>query len=537
MVETRKLEEILLGWMDRQQTPGLAAAIVVESRIVLLHGYGQTSVDAGAAPVTETTLFRIASTTKLLVGTVVMRLVEQGALALDAPISRYLPWLHLRQAGLEDQITLRHLLSHTSGLCHFPADFASRDPDGLDVWAHEHLPRYPALTPPGQVWLYSNTGLSLAAYVAQSVTTTPFALLMHDLLFAPLGMEHTTFDPLVALTYPCALGHTRRADGGWEVDHQFVHNTAWDPAGGALSCVQDLAQVALLHLHHGMSGKQHLLAAETIQLMQTPQVKCWTRDEGGYGLTWATVQYKGHALVRHNGGGVSSYQSVFVLAPAMNTGVVLLANGGLEGELVQALLDAVLTPTGQASQPALPPNEEADWPTYCGTYLGPYTGLVVVEAEGQRLGVTKNGTHYVLEPHCPHHYLGKTDETSEVVSVGFPTRHSGAQGAEFVVVDDAPCQRLTSPPMLIPNPKKWTQFAGSYELPGGSLMPERRLQVELQGATLMLIRGAKRMLCLPITDTTFACDAGVLTFLDTADGSILEFQRTMRARRPSGQQG
>jgi CubicO group peptidase (beta-lactamase class C family) len=108
MVKTGKLEDILQGWMDRQQTPGLTAAVVVESKITLLRGYGRTSAEEGGAPVSETTLFRIASTTKLLVGTVVMRLVEQGALALDAPISSYLPWLHLRQVGLEDQITLRH---------------------------------------------------------------------------------------------------------------------------------------------------------------------------------------------------------------------------------------------------------------------------------------------------------------------------------------------------------------------------------------------------------------------------------------------
>ncbi|MGO8947745.1 MAG: serine hydrolase domain-containing protein [Ktedonobacterales bacterium] len=161
MMETGKLEGILAAWMDRHLTPGLAAAIVVDGEIVLLRGYGRTSVEEDAALVTETTQFRILSTTKMLVGTVVMRLVEQGTLTLDTPISQYLPWLHLSRVGLEDQITLRHLLSHTSGLCTFPGDFTSRDPDGLDVWAHEYLPRYPVLTPPGQVWLYSNAGLSL----------------------------------------------------------------------------------------------------------------------------------------------------------------------------------------------------------------------------------------------------------------------------------------------------------------------------------------------------------------------------------------
>jgi hypothetical protein len=77
----------------------------------------------------------------------------------------------------------------------------------------------------------------------------------------------------------------------------------------------------------------------------------------------------------------------------------------------------------------------------------------------------------------------------------------------------------------------WTQFAGSYELPGGSLMPERRLDVEVEGDMLIFQRGTQRMRCLPLTGTTYASDAGVITFLDTTDGITLEFQQTMQARR------
>ena len=537
MVETTELEETLAGWMDRHSTPGLAAAIVVDGEIVLLRGYGRTSVDESAAPVTGTTLFRILSTTKMLVGTAVMRLAERGTLELDAPISRYLPWLHLSRAGLEDHISLRHLLSHTSGLCTFPGDFTSRDADGLDVWAHEYLPSYPVLTPPGQVWLYSNAGLSLAAYVAQCVTATPFPHLMQEQLFAPLGMEHTTFDPLVALTYPCAQGHTRRPDGGWMVDHQFVQNTAWDPAGGALSCVQDLAQVALLYLHHGTVGNQRLLSAETIALMQTPQVKYWTRDEEGYGLTWATFEYKGQALVRHNGGGVSSFQSIFILAPTQNAGLVVLANGGLQSELVHELLDAMLAPPALESPPVVPAGFKADWPAYCGTYLGPYTGLVAVEVEGKQLCLTKNGSRYVLEPHCQRHYLGRADGSLEFISVGFPAHRNPADLADFIVVDDSPCERLASPPGPTTDPESWARFVGNYELPADTLMPERTLHMDMEGQTLFLTFRAERMRCLPISATTFACDAGLITFLETANSFILEFQRTMQARRVSTQEG
>jgi CubicO group peptidase (beta-lactamase class C family) len=528
MLEPAQLEEVITAWMDRHRAPGLAAAVISRGQLVTMRGFGSTSVEEGAAPVTPTTVFRALSTTKMLTGTAIMRLVEQSTLGLDTPISTYLPWLRLSQPGLEDRISLRHLLSHTSGLCHFPADFSSRDPDGLDVWAHEYLPRYPVLTPPDRVWLYSNAGLCLAAYIAQVVTSTPFASLMWELL--------TTFDPLVALTYPCAQGHFRQNED-WIVDHQFVQNTALDPAFGALSCVQDLAQVALLYLQNGMYRDQRLLSPDTIQLMHSPQVRCWTRDEGGYGLTWATAMYRGCPLLRHNGGGVSSFQSVFILAPSEGSALLLLANGGRVIELVPQLLDRILTLPAEAIPPVLPADFASDWPSYRGTYLGPYTGLVTVDTAEHELWLTRTGTRYRLEPHCPRHYLGESEDSPEVVSVGFPARELTGAPSDFVVVDDSPCQRLATVPTCAPDPKRWAAYVGRYELPGGPLMLVRDLLVEVEGTSLYLTYGTQQMPCLPLTPTTFACDAGVIDFQSTAEGTFLEFQRTMLARpvgeRPS----
>jgi CubicO group peptidase (beta-lactamase class C family) len=529
MLETPQLEEVMTAWMDRHRAPGLAAAVIADGRIILMRGFGSTTVEEGAAPVSSTTLFSILSTTKMLTGTALMRLVEQGVLRLDTPVSTYLPWLRLSQPELEDRITLRHLLSHTSGLCHFPADFSSRDPDGLEVWAHEYLPSYPVLTPPGQVWLYSNAGLCLAACIGQVVTATPFPSLMQELLFEPLEMSHTTFDPLVALTFPCAQGHFRRNEE-WVVDHQFVQNTAWDPAGGALSCVQDLTQVALLYLHNGTYRNQRLLSPDTVQLMQSPQVRYWTRDEGGYGLTWATSLYRGCPLVRHNGGGVSSFQSVFILVPSQECALLLLANGGRVVELVPEILDTLLTLPAEAPPPAVPPAYAAAWPSYVGSYLGPYTGLVAVDMVQQELWLTRNGRRFRLEPHCPRHYLGQAEEGPELISVGFPASGSSGTPSDFVVVDDSPCQRVAPGQLCAPDPERWASYGGRYELPGGPLMLVRDLLVEVEDTTLYLTYGTQRMPCLPLTPTTFACDAGVLAFQSTAEGVFLEFQRTMLAR-------
>lgn len=523
------IERRIRAWMDTYRIPGVAVAVVHEKALLSAQGFGLTRVDEGAIPVTQQTLFRIASTTKMLVGIALMRLVERGTLTLDLPISTYLPWLHLSQPGLSQQITLRHLLSHTSGLCHFPADCSSREPSGLETFVREYLPTYPIVTPLGQVWLYSNAGMSLGAYIAQVVTETSFSYLMQELVFDPLEMRRTTFDPLVAMTYPLALGHRRGKNGEWEVEHHFAQNTCWDPAGGAISTVQDLAHVALMFLSNGDFGGKQILSRESIELMQTPQVKLWTLHEEGYGLTLAIEEYKGLTLVRHNGGGVSSYLSGFVFIPEREAAIVLLGNGGPLAGLMRALLDDLLLLPASVPAPTFIPSNEPKWLTYVGTYLGIYTGLVRVEIVNDKLQLTRNGKTYNLQEHCPGHYIGKAVDDEKMISVGF-LEPEGSE-TNLMVVDDSPCERVTAPFSMTPDPHRWASLVGTYMLPGESLIPCREITIALQDEKLFLTRGARTMSCLPIDATTFACDEGVISFLETEDSIVLLFQQTMRAKR------
>lgn len=523
------IERCIRAWMETYQIPGVAVAIIREKEVLYEQGFGLTCVEDGAMPVTQETLFRIASTTKMLVGIALMRLVERGTLALDLPISIYLPWLRLSQPGLEQQITLRHLLSHTSGLCHFPADYTSRDPGGLETFVRDYLPNYPILAPLGQVWLYSNSGISLAAYIAQAMTSIPFWDLMQKLVFDPLDMSRTTFDPLVAMTYPLALGHRRDNNGAWKVEHRFIQNTCFDPAGGAISTVHDLAHVALMFLSQGRYNHEQILSAETIRSMQTPQVKLWTLGEEGYGLTLAIERYKGLTLVRHNGGGVSSYLSGFMLIPERRAAIVLHGNGGPLAGLMRALLDDLFLLPEAEPAPVTMPSDPSKWSAYVGTYLGIYTGLVVVEVVKQKLQLTRNGKVYLLELHCQDHYIGKADDSDVMISVGF-LQTQGEQ-TNMLVVDDSPCERLMAPFSMAPDSHRWASFVGKYLLPGESLIPSGEITVTLQDKTLFLTRGARTMPCLPIDATTFACDEGVISFLEMADDVVLLFQRTMRARR------
>ncbi len=186
-----QLDQIIEKHMNQVHVPAVVLAVVNEQEIVYSKGYGLTSVEEGGVPVTPRTLFRIGSVTKPLVATAVMRLVEDGQLDLDQPLTAYINWLHFSDPHAEKRITLRMLLSHTSGL---PKDShsGSRDADGLERNMRQRLPHYNFVAPPGTLYSYANAGFSLLGFIAQTVTGKSFPDVMQEYIFDPLEMSLTT---------------------------------------------------------------------------------------------------------------------------------------------------------------------------------------------------------------------------------------------------------------------------------------------------------------------------------------------------------
>lgn len=213
MTLTKAIEQL----MADARVPGLAAAVVREGEVVLAEGFGVTATEGGR-PVTPDTHFRIGSVTKPLTATAIMRLVDAGRVDLDHPISAYVPALRLADPAAPQQITMRMLLTHTSGLPTMPVSFhGPRDPGGLERYVHVDLPQLPLTHLPGRVYAYSNPGYALAGFIAATTSGLPFATLMQQTVFNPLGMASSTLDPLMAATYPLALGHVPSTDGQLQV--------------------------------------------------------------------------------------------------------------------------------------------------------------------------------------------------------------------------------------------------------------------------------------------------------------------------------
>jgi CubicO group peptidase (beta-lactamase class C family) len=174
----------------RLSIPGVAVGVWRAGR-EYQHGYGVTSVEH-PLPIAADTLFQVGSITKTFLATAVMRLVEQGRLGLDTPLRAYLPDLRLADDSTAARVTMRHLLTHTGG---WVGDYFNDFGYGDDALAKmtAQLAHLPQLTPLGEVYSYNNSGFYLAGRVVEVVAGQTFETAMRELLFEPLGLQHSFF--------------------------------------------------------------------------------------------------------------------------------------------------------------------------------------------------------------------------------------------------------------------------------------------------------------------------------------------------------
>ncbi len=525
MLNTYRLEQSIHRRIAAQEIVGLALALVQGTEVTYARGFGTTSVEDGGLAVTPHTLFCVGSITKSLTGTLVMRLVEQGKLDLDTPVVDYLPGFAFSDASLGRRVTLRHVLSHSTGLPNAGKDFGPRDPDALRQFVWDEIPRYGFVAEPGAVHLYSNTIFVLAGYLAEVVTGRYYEQLMRELVFAPLGMERATFDRTVAMTYPVALAHERGADGALRVKHRFTDNVSGNPAGFGLASTLDLANFALAHLNAGRFDDWPFLAPESIAQMHAPQVETYLRGgDAGYGLAFYVGAHKGAHQVSH-GGMLESYWCNLSVFPDAGVGVVLQCNCGDERVLMGVLndvFDGLLGRRGTEAPQAPAVDDRSRWPLLLGTYLSMGAGLATVEEVDNRLVLNQSGTARPLTAVGNDRYLmGKAP-------VAFLP--SGSGPSEYLVVGGEPYRRTSIDPAFAPDPARWLAYEGVYEEIPDNPYPVR---VRVAGERLLVHQDGEEAVCTPLSDTRFVGERGVIDF-ELPDGGgtpVLVVGQASRLRR------
>lgn len=356
---------------------------------------GVTSTE-NPLPVDEDTLFQTGSTAKTYTASAVMRLVERGILDLDEPVRRYVPELRMAEVSVAERITLRHLLTHTGG--HegdLFDDFGGGDDCLSRLAAGMHV--LPQLAPLG-TFTYSNAGFSVAGRALETATRLVFEQAIAELLLRPLGHEHSVFSPADAITHRVAIGH-RVVNGQPRVSRTWALPRTAGPAGGMASSVRDQVGYARFSLGDGtaLSGER-LLAAETLRLMQSPQVEAGGGRAAHLGISWLLQPTPG--VIAH-GGSTNGQESAFVIVPERNFAITVLTNSAtgahLHGPIVKwALRNVAGVP---AVKPLTQPADPARIASYQGTFRSALEELVVEqEADGLVLSFAPTERSRVIFP-------------------------------------------------------------------------------------------------------------------------------------------
>ncbi len=338
----------------RESIPGVAAGVVCGDSLVWSRGYGVLAVD-DSQPVTSSTRFRIASITKVFTATAVMKLWESGSLQLDDPVNRYLPWFHLqrtKETG-NDPVTVRHLLTHTSGV---PANSSLTNFTRLYQPARREaitaLPAQQLESRPGTSYAYSNLGYGVLGDLVATVSGASYDAYLQREILQPLGMVETLVHPSPGEEHtawgsgPIRRDGTRAKAGFWELGF-------FAPAGGMAASVVDLGRFIALQLAPYRGDTTTVLRPETLREMHRVHFALPSRsiDLGvqgvtGVGYAWAVDRSNGHHVVYHTGG-LPEQTSYMMIDLGSQVGVVFLTNAQDAGrgvaekmlKLVRAAID------------------------------------------------------------------------------------------------------------------------------------------------------------------------------------------------------
>ncbi|MEV4346963.1 serine hydrolase domain-containing protein [Actinoplanes sp. NPDC049596] len=351
---------------ERHKVPGATLGILSEDEIAEA-AYGVLSLRTGVETTTDS-LFQIGSISKVWTATLVMQLVDEGKLQLDAPVVDVLPELRLGDPGVTAKLTMRHLLTHTSGIDGDIFTDTGRGDDCLEKYV-TGLAEAAQNHPLEATWSYCNSGFSLAGRVVEKLTGGTWDAALRERIITPLGLEHTVTLPEEALMHRAAVGHVTD-DGEQTVAPVWGIPRSAGPAGAVVSTAADALRFARMHLQNGAG----VLSPASTAAMAEHQVELPdTRLLGdSWGLGWERLGWgNGHRLIGHDGNTIG--QAAFLrILPEQGLAVTLLTNGGNGAKLYEELFREIFADLAgvPVPHPLGPPAEpvEVDPAPYAAVY-------------------------------------------------------------------------------------------------------------------------------------------------------------------------
>ncbi|MBQ9327669.1 MAG: serine hydrolase [Solobacterium sp.] len=352
-------EELLSKW----NLQGFSIGIVKDGEVVLTKGYGKRN---DTDPVDADTMMPIGSATKSFTALILGMLVDEGKLNWDTRVKEVIPSLKLYDDNVTEEVTVRDLLSHQTGVAAYDAQSIYPVPEQRSdlVPMLEYLE---AQYPFRQGFRYSNQMVALAGHVAEVITGSSWEDLVKERILTPLGMTNTVFTVSdMEQVENRSLGYIATPQGNLAQPYLSLKSIA--PAGGINSTVSDMVKYVSFQLGDGTWNGARLVSEASLEEMHKTQVNgspyLFSLPEvtdTTYGLGWFVDQYRGVKMVSH-GGNTLGFSAQMTLLPSEQLGVIVLTNGTtnfLTNAVVYQILDDYLGV------------EETDWTASLNAVLGP----------------------------------------------------------------------------------------------------------------------------------------------------------------------
>ena len=385
--EAAATAEALLAAAYPADAPGAAVLVKWKGEVVLRKGYGMAQMDLGI-PVAPEQVFEIGSVTKQFTAALVLRLAQDGKLALSDPITKFFPQMSFGGAA----ITLEQLLSHTAGVPNYTdmPEWIPRWREDMSVETLFALFRDKPLDfPPGTLWSYSNSGYILLGAVIEQVTGKSYEAVVESELFARLGMKDSRYGHQEEIVRGRVAGYVKGPEG-W-ANAPYLSLTQPYAAGSLMSTVDDLARWS-----DALDAGKVVSPASRDRMFTSAILRGGDQDgiATRYGLGNAMTDVAGRPAHEH-GGGIHGFTCDLLRVPGDDLLVIILSNNPMQDvhDLAHDVAEAVLGEAPKSAPKDGPKLSAAELDAYTGVYLAPERSGVrrVISRDGETLRLQRTG--------------------------------------------------------------------------------------------------------------------------------------------------